>query len=140
LNSAKKLNKRERAKAIKDAEEEIDEAEEDVKAAKNVLEARKKDLDFVKEESAEAEERANLKAQQDYEKTISSIGNIEQNIELRVKKVKLEGEKKKRNLLIELDNLEAKTSALKEKLVEFDKCRDDVKEIALALGKENSAK
>jgi DNA repair exonuclease SbcCD ATPase subunit len=133
LETAKKEHKRKTSTAVTSAEDEVKEAE-------SLLERAKRTLEIVKERSAEIEENSNLKSQQEYERTISSIGNIEQTLALKTAKASQEGENRKRTLNIELDNLKAKRDAQKEKVECIDKLYNDLKEISLKLGDAGSNK
>lgn len=134
LESAKKENKRVTLTAIQTAEDCVESAEAEVKDAQNLVKKAKRELDVVKERSAEVEANFNLKAQQEYERTISSIGNIEQTLSLRIQKAKAYGEERKSRLNIELDRIKAKNDAQKERVELWDKAYNDLKEISLKLG------
>lgn len=127
LETAKREHKRQTSTDILSAED-------DVKEAEHQLEIAKRSLTLVKERTAELEVNANLRAQQEHDRTLSSIGNIEQTLALKVAKAKQAGENRKRNLNIEFDNLKAKRDAHKEKLDCIDKLYNDLKEISLKLG------
>lgn len=127
LDTAKRDNRRK-------ASTEILTAEDEVKEAERMLDITKRNLELIKEKVVEIESNCNLKAQQEFDRTISSIGNIEQTLALKIQKVKQDGEKRKRNLNIELDSLKAKQNAHSGQIKCFDKLYDDIKEISLKIG------
>ena len=127
LESKRKENKRIASTEVIDTEDEVKEVERSLEKAKSQLE-------FVKERSREIEQNENLKALQEHERIMSSIGNIEQTLALKVAKTTQEGEKRKRALNIERDNLKAKREAHNEKIECIDRLYTDLKEISLKLG------
>ena len=131
LNNSKSEHAREAKMKIQEAESILTQVEEHLTRAKN-------NLELTKETSREGEITLNLQAQQEYERTVSSIGNVEQTIKLKVQKAKADGEKRKLRLNIELDSITAKNDAHKEKIECFEKLYDDLKEISLKLGDSGS--
>ena len=130
LNQKKSDNKRRVLESIEEAEDTIKQYEQEYEATRvkheNRIAKAKRTLEMVKDTSKEWENRKNLEAQQEYERTISSAGNIEQTRNLKIKDAERQGEQRKMELNARLDKIKARNDAQDEILDEFNKLYKDV--------------
>jgi len=128
--ASKNKNKRVAEKKTDDATEMVREVERNLKQAKI-------ELANITESTKEEEIYHNSLLDQEYERTISSLGNSTQTLNLKISKAKTDGENMKKQLQSELNSLVAKREAQKEKIDCIDKLYDDLKEISLKIGDVN---
>lgn len=134
LENTIRENKRTKTMKIAKSEEVVTDCEAGIREGQEELRRLKRDLEMEKERFAEEEATSNLKAQQEYERTISSIGNSEKSMELKINREKQDGERRKSETKIRLDNIKAKNDAQKEKMDCIERLYKDIKEISLKLG------
>ena len=112
----------------------VNEAEDNISDAERELERMKKVFEQVKAEAQMKCGKANLEAKQRLDRTMSNVGNSDRTIQLKVERVKQNGEALKSELQAKLDNLKAKTDVFDEELKLYDKCYHDIVEISKTLG------
>lgn len=141
LDSAKREHKRARINAINRAEDMIKdaelslnnakiEAENLIKKAEHNLEKVKRNLALVNEESLEIEEANNISATEFYQSRVSQIGNSEQMLKYRIKQLEQERERKKQELVAQLDSVLATKSVSTENFKEIEGLYSDLMAIS----------
>jgi len=127
LDSKKKSNNRNKLDTITEYENVL-------KGYRDAVAKAETALANIKESAAEEEERRNLQAQQEYERTVASAGNVEQTIQLRIGRVKQDAEIRKRDIAIRLSNITIRNDAQTAQQKEIDNLYNDIKEISIKVG------
>ena len=112
----------------------IQENERKLEGGKKQLELMQCQFEQIKEQCKEQEEKEILKAENDYQKTISSVDNVEEVIKLNIAKEKAEANKRKKSIKIDLSNVKIRNEAQTDKLKSIETLYNDIKEISLKLG------
>ena len=134
FENKKKTNARNTQVELNDLQNEIKVAEEVLRKNTQQLDSLKLQVQIESEKIKQDEQTENLKAEQEYQKILSSVGNSDKTIDLKINKAKCESQKRKEQLSTKLSKLEATTKAQQDKINCVDKLYNDLKEISLKLG------
>jgi len=134
MDSRIKENDRECKTIILNAEQLILQAELDTesayKQAKLGIDDARVNLINTKESALEKKEIADLQANQQYEKILSSIDNTEKTLTLQIEKEVMNGEKRKKEIEIRLRSLKARNTIIEESKRIWEKLYNDTVEIS----------
>jgi hypothetical protein len=133
-DSLLKANERDYKTIVMSAEQEIKQAELDAdntyKQAQLDIDKEKATLINIKERAQEKKDRDDIAVNEEYERIIASIGNVEKTIELKVQREVVAGDKRKQEIQIKLRGLKARDKVADSKRAIFTKFYNDVVDIS----------
>jgi hypothetical protein len=134
FNTHKTNNQREYDSLLQQATHNINQAsldaEQKYKQAQIDIANKKAQLEMLTATAKEQKEQLDLDAQQEFDVAMASIDNVEKTIQLRIQKVEMEAQKRKKEFELKLRALEAKNNIIEEQKDGWKRFYKDVVEIS----------